>query len=176
MPSVALAAAAAGAHRLPSDKADCIAPPAGAAGHESTATEASRGTTRGLSTVPSGLQSLQGKIQDFAKKAVKGCPCTILSKSTGERQQGEYFFDERLENLIVAPARTMWVSSKEPMDHISIGAIQDIYVIEDGESCFPREILMTLRPAERERVFVVVHSRGERGTATCCLLEKTREC
>jgi hypothetical protein len=166
---------AAGAVRS-TDKAEYVLSPTGAVGHESRAFEASH-EMPASSTVPPGLQSLQDKIRDFAKKAVKGCPCAILSKSTGGRQQGEYFFDERLEHLIVAPARSMWGSSKEPTDRINIGTIQDIYVIEDGEDCFPREILATLRPAERELVFVVVYSRGgERGTATCCLLEKTREC
>mmetsp|Transcript_147292 Transcript_147292/g.274393 ORF Transcript_147292/g.274393 Transcript_147292/m.274393 type:complete len:221 (+) Transcript_147292:130-792(+) len=115
---------------------------------------------------------LQQLVNSFAKKAVKGCPCLYIKESSGERCSTQYKIDKSLEYLIV-------VSNKDPTRAevtCSIAAIQDIYsLVEDGEGCFPKEVLDKLSPEEKDLLLMIVYRSGTDKLFRFCLLEESRD-
>lgn len=115
---------------------------------------------------------LQALVNTFAKKAVRGCPCAYIKEGAGERMQTQYRIDKNLEYLIIV----------NPMDPgcnevtCPISAIQDIYsLVEDGEPCFPPEVLKTLKPEEKELLLMVVYRSGADKMFRFSLLEENRD-
>jgi len=115
---------------------------------------------------------LQQLVNSFAKKAVKGCPCLYLKESTGERVATQYRIDKSLEYLIVVSSQ----DSQRAEVTCPIGAIQDIYsLVEDGEGCFPTEVVSKLKPEEQNLLLMVVYRNGQSKMFRFCLLEENPE-
>eukprot|EP00930_Biecheleria_cincta_P082999 TRINITY_DN72642_c0_g1_i1.p1 TRINITY_DN72642_c0_g1~~TRINITY_DN72642_c0_g1_i1.p1 ORF type:complete len:252 (+),score=43.04 TRINITY_DN72642_c0_g1_i1:103-756(+) len=111
---------------------------------------------------------LQELVNRFAKKAVRGCPCVYVKEGSAERFSTQYRIDKSLEYLILVNAKDPGVAEVT----CPIAAIQDIYsMLEDGESCFPSDIVGSLRPEERELLLMVVFSNSEGKLFRFCLLE-----
>merc|ERR1712110_703207 len=87
-------------------------------------------------------ERLRELIENFAKQAVKGCPCTIVND--GKRISAQYHLDQSLQQLTIAPSSGSAIVCQ-------LTAIQDIYsVAEDGEACLPPKLLSKLYPHEKE--------------------------
>lgn len=109
---------------------------------------------------------LQQLVNSFAKKAVKGCPCVYLKEGTGKRSSTQYRINKSLEHLVIE-------NPKDPSQAdvmCPIAGIQDIYsVSEDGEACFPQDVLQTLIPEEKELLLMVVYRSGQKQFRFCLL-------
>mmetsp|Transcript_72594 Transcript_72594/g.200260 ORF Transcript_72594/g.200260 Transcript_72594/m.200260 type:complete len:215 (+) Transcript_72594:155-799(+) len=117
-------------------------------------------------------ERLQSLVNSFARKAVKGAPCTYFNEGTGERFSTQYRIDKGLEYLIILNAQ----DANHAEVTCPIIAIQDIYsVVEDGESCFPPEVLSTIKPTELEQLLMVVYRGGNDKIFRFCMLEESRE-
>mmetsp|Transcript_97304 Transcript_97304/g.280069 ORF Transcript_97304/g.280069 Transcript_97304/m.280069 type:complete len:212 (+) Transcript_97304:108-743(+) len=114
---------------------------------------------------------LQDLVNKFAKRAIKGCPCSYIREGTGDRLFTQYRVDRRLENvIIVGPKRRASIEVTCP-----IADIQDVYSFhEDGEDVFPSEVLKSLRPPEKELLLMVIYKCGEK-LYRFCLLEESKE-
>jgi len=115
---------------------------------------------------------LQALVNSFAKRAVRGCPCEYVREGTGERLVTQYRIDKSLEYLII-------VTPNEQQSHevlCPIAAIQDIYsMIEDGEGCFPPEVVRVLKPAETPLLLMVVYRTGSDKLYRFCLMAESSE-
>lgn len=115
---------------------------------------------------------LQQLVNSFAKKAVRGCPCVYLKESTGERCSTQYRIDKSLEYLIVVSSQ----DTTRAEVTCPIAAIQDIYsLVEDGEGCFPAEVVSNLKPEEQNLLLMVVYRNGHSKMFRFCLLEESPE-
>jgi len=114
---------------------------------------------------------LQTLVNTFAKRAVRGCPCTYVKEGTGAKLSTHYRIDKSLGYLLVLSARDKNVQEVS----CPVAAIQDIYSwIEDGEACFPPEVVKGLTPEEKEMLLMVVY-RGGAKMFRFCILEKSTE-
>mmetsp|Transcript_93209 Transcript_93209/g.285271 ORF Transcript_93209/g.285271 Transcript_93209/m.285271 type:complete len:221 (-) Transcript_93209:88-750(-) len=114
---------------------------------------------------------LQGLVNSFAKRAVRGCPCEYIREGVAERVASQYRIDKSLELLSVHNA------ADPSLQEVScpIAAIQDIYaLVEDGETCFPQEVVKVLRPEERDLLLMVVYKTGDK-MFRFCILEETKD-
>eukprot|EP00445_Apocalathium_hangoei_P089288 CAMPEP_0204222746 /NCGR_PEP_ID=MMETSP0361-20130328/82414_1 /ASSEMBLY_ACC=CAM_ASM_000343 /TAXON_ID=268821 /ORGANISM="Scrippsiella Hangoei, Strain SHTV-5" /LENGTH=286 /DNA_ID=CAMNT_0051188403 /DNA_START=45 /DNA_END=903 /DNA_ORIENTATION=- len=115
---------------------------------------------------------LQALVNSFAKRAVRGCPCEYVREGTGERLVTQYRIDKSLEYLII-------VTPNEQQSHevmCPIAAIQDIYsLIEDGEGCFPPEVVHVLKPVETPLLLMVVYRTGSDKLYRFCLMAESSE-
>jgi len=115
---------------------------------------------------------LQALVNTFAKRAVRGCQCQYLKEGNAERLTTQYRIDKSLEYLIV-------VNPSDPQTQevtCPIASIQDIYsLVEDGESCFPPELVKNLSAEEKELLLMVVYRSGADKMFRFCLLEETRD-
>ncbi|CAE7221862.1 unnamed protein product [Symbiodinium microadriaticum] len=115
---------------------------------------------------------LQGLVNNFAKKAVRGCPCVYFKEGTATRFETQYRIDKSLEYLIL-------VNPQEPgVTEVAcpIAAIQDIYsMAEDGSSCFPPEVIAALGEEDRERLLMIVFSDTDGKLFRFCLVEESTE-
>lgn len=118
---------------------------------------------------------LQSLVNSFARRAVKGCPCTYLKASAGDPERyrafpTQYRIDRGLENLVV-------VSAEDPnLADVTcpIAAIQDIYSLrEDDEACFPPEVVRALGPEDRDLLLMIVLQSHDRALKFCILEEST---
>jgi len=114
---------------------------------------------------------LQALVNTFAKRAVRGCQCHYLKEGNSERLTTQYRIDKSLEYLII-------VNPSDPqMQEVTcpIASIQDIYsLVEDGESCFPPELVKNLSAEDKELLLMVVYRSGTDKMFRFCLLEETR--
>merc|ERR1712048_731153 len=53
--------------------------------------------------------------------------------------------------------------------------VQDIYTIDDGEACFPPNVVSALQPEEKQLLLMIDYSMAEGAKSSVCLLEETRE-
>merc|ERR1719201_2663869 len=115
---------------------------------------------------------LQQLVNSFAKKAVRGCPCVYLKESTGERCSTQYRIDKSLEYLIVVSSQ----DTTRAEVTCPIAAIQDIYsLVEDGEGCFPADVVSKLKPEDQKMLLMVVYRSGQSKMFRFCLLEENAE-
>mmetsp|Transcript_49940 Transcript_49940/g.79024 ORF Transcript_49940/g.79024 Transcript_49940/m.79024 type:complete len:220 (-) Transcript_49940:140-799(-) len=113
---------------------------------------------------------LQQLVNSFAKKAVRGCPCTYLKESTGERLNTQYRIDKSLEYLIVVSDQ----DANRAEVTCPISSIEDIYsLVEDGAECFPTEVVSKLSSEEQSLLLMVVYRGGQSKMFRFCLLEQT---
>eukprot|EP00429_Kryptoperidinium_foliaceum_P100945 CAMPEP_0176243628 /NCGR_PEP_ID=MMETSP0121_2-20121125/31021_1 /TAXON_ID=160619 /ORGANISM="Kryptoperidinium foliaceum, Strain CCMP 1326" /LENGTH=262 /DNA_ID=CAMNT_0017583225 /DNA_START=1 /DNA_END=786 /DNA_ORIENTATION=+ len=102
---------------------------------------------------------LQGLVNTFAKRAVRGCPCTLVRETSGEKASTLYKIDRNLGNLIIVSAK----DRRQQEVSCRIAAIQDMYCwAEDGESCFPAEVVDALSVAEKELLLMVVYRQDDK--------------
>mmetsp|Transcript_101832 Transcript_101832/g.294695 ORF Transcript_101832/g.294695 Transcript_101832/m.294695 type:complete len:236 (-) Transcript_101832:128-835(-) len=114
---------------------------------------------------------LQSLVNSFAKRAVRGCPCFYVREGTGERLSTHYRIDKSLGYLLVLSTQDRRLQEVS----CPIAAIQDIYsFIEDGEACFPPEVIKHLTPEQKEMLLMVVYRSGAR-LFRFCLLEMSME-
>mmetsp|Transcript_24862 Transcript_24862/g.54972 ORF Transcript_24862/g.54972 Transcript_24862/m.54972 type:complete len:219 (-) Transcript_24862:62-718(-) len=134
------------------------------------------GSARSLSAKEKEAEKLrlQNLVNSFAKKAVKGCSCTYVKEGTGERATRHYRIDRSLEFLLVVDPEAAATSSPEVT--CPIAAIQDIYAcVEDGEQCFPPQVVSALEPEELDLLLMVVYRSGQDKMFRFCILEETPE-
>mmetsp|Transcript_31944 Transcript_31944/g.52659 ORF Transcript_31944/g.52659 Transcript_31944/m.52659 type:complete len:188 (+) Transcript_31944:51-614(+) len=109
---------------------------------------------------------LQALVNNFAKKAVRGCPCVYFKEGTAQRFVTQYRIDKSLEYLIL-------VNPKEPgVTEVTcpIAAIQDIYSMsEDGSSCFPAEVVFNDSEGKLFRFCLVEESTQSRDDFLECM-------
>lgn len=136
------------------------------------ATDAS--TTRSLTEAEKQAEKtrLQTLVNTFAKRAVSGSPCWYIKEGTGQRMATQYRVDKSLEHLII-------VNPKDPkIAEVTcpIAAIQDIYsYVEDGEQCFPADVLKSVEPTEKDLMLMVVYRNGSGKMFRFCLFEASTE-
>mmetsp|Transcript_103148 Transcript_103148/g.220625 ORF Transcript_103148/g.220625 Transcript_103148/m.220625 type:complete len:307 (+) Transcript_103148:69-989(+) len=122
---------------------------------------------------------LQDQVPHFLVKAMKGCECTYIPDGSSERVSADYFIDRSLGLLSVIPKRASSCAShpqaRGEKVSIPLDAIQDVYLIDDGESCFPSEVIAALRPYEREALFMIVYGSDPQAMSSCCMLDTSRE-
>jgi len=115
---------------------------------------------------------LQQLVNSFAKKAVVGCSCTYLKEVSGDRCNTRYRIDKSLEYLSV-------MSDKDPNTAevtCPIAAIQDVYsLVEDGEACFPVNVVQQLKVEEQELLLMIVYRSGPDKMYRFCILEESRK-
>eukprot|EP00437_Effrenium_voratum_P043288 CAMPEP_0181470520 /NCGR_PEP_ID=MMETSP1110-20121109/38595_1 /TAXON_ID=174948 /ORGANISM="Symbiodinium sp., Strain CCMP421" /LENGTH=182 /DNA_ID=CAMNT_0023595497 /DNA_START=112 /DNA_END=657 /DNA_ORIENTATION=- len=113
---------------------------------------------------------LQTLVNNFAKKAVRGCPCVYFKEGNAQRFETQYRIDKSLEYLIL-------VNPQEPgVTEVTcpIAAIQDIYSLaEDGASCFPPEVVKALEPEDKERLLMIVFGDTDGKLFRFCLVEES---
>jgi len=115
---------------------------------------------------------LQQLVNTFAKKAVRGCPCTYINTVSKERFATEYRIDKSLEFLIILSPN----DKNKPEITCPISGIEDIYsMAEDGQSCFPLDVLSLVPPEHRELLLMVVFRSGHDKHIRFCMTETTRE-
>eukprot|EP00933_Yihiella_yeosuensis_P084187 TRINITY_DN98595_c0_g1_i1.p1 TRINITY_DN98595_c0_g1~~TRINITY_DN98595_c0_g1_i1.p1 ORF type:complete len:225 (-),score=33.96 TRINITY_DN98595_c0_g1_i1:130-804(-) len=118
---------------------------------------------------------LQVLVNNFAKKAVRGCPCVYIKEGSAEKVKTHYRIDKGLENLLVVNAK----DTSNPEVVCPMVTIQDIYSLaEDGASCFPQEVIRCLKPEETELLLMVVFSGSGAVPGKLlrfCILEESRE-
>jgi len=115
---------------------------------------------------------IQGMVNAFAKKAVKGCSCIYLSEASGERAPTQYRIDRGLEYLIIMSP----IDAAKAEVTCPIANIEDIYsLVEDGEGCFPPKVLDSLSPSEMELLLMVVYRGSQDKIFRFCLLEDGQE-
>lgn len=114
---------------------------------------------------------LQRLVNRFARKAVRGVPCTYLDETTGERFATKYRVDKGQQILLIVGDK----SARHAEVTCPVGGIQDIYsIVEDGEACFPQPVRAALRPEELEKLLMVVYNDTKGGDSRFCLLEDSR--
>lgn len=115
---------------------------------------------------------LQALVNNFAKKAVRGCSCMYFKEGTAQRFVTQYRIDKSLEYLIL-------VNPKEPgVTEVTcpIAAIQDIYSMsEDGSSCFPVEVVKALEPKDKENLLMIVFNDSDGKLFRFCLVEESTQ-
>jgi len=115
---------------------------------------------------------IQAMVNVFAKKAVRGCPCTYVSEGSGDRASTQYRIDKGLEYLIIMSPN----DSNKAEVTCPISDIEDIYsLVEDGEGCFPPEVLAALKPTEMDMLLMVVYRGSHDKLFRFCLLEESGE-
>lgn len=127
---------------------------------------------------------LQHFMNDWVTQASRGIPCSYISRSNAvaaswsHRSQGQrrrpshqYHIDRSLEHLFIVPIRNPGCAEVV----CPIAAILDIYSVgDDGEHCFPPEVLSSLAEEEKALLLMVVyHWQGR--NAAFCLLEESQE-
>jgi len=115
---------------------------------------------------------LQQRVNDFAKRALKGCPCILFKGSPAERYESQYCIDKNLDHLIVLSPTDMNAAEI----NCPIGDIQDIYsIVEDGPACFPPEVIAGVATqSEMERLLMVVyHNAGKKNLVRFCIVEES---
>mmetsp|Transcript_28119 Transcript_28119/g.70633 ORF Transcript_28119/g.70633 Transcript_28119/m.70633 type:complete len:204 (-) Transcript_28119:472-1083(-) len=140
------------------------------------------GKAAGVAQVPK-LKQLAAEDEDLGKdqptvftpiSAVAGRKCTLLSARTGTRTAAEYAVDADLLQLTVQATG----SSERPevLHRCPLMHIEDIYIVEDGEDCFPPGIIELLTPEEKDGLFMIVHSVDDPNAdvAHLCLVEASR--
>jgi len=156
---------------------DAVSQPVAAAAevNEGTAAAAALGdpfSARSLSPEEKEAEKarLQQLVNNFAKKAVRGCPCVYIKESTGERVTTQYRIDKSLEYLIVVSNQD---TSRAEVT-CPIASIQDIYsLVEDGEGCFPAEVVSKLSAEDQKMLLMVVYRNGQSKMFRFCLLEES---
>jgi len=113
---------------------------------------------------------MQTLLDSFAKRATKGCPSTYLDGRRGARTDALYRIDRSLRHLTVLAKDDRRVVAECP-----IKDIQDIYLLSDGEECFPPEVVKRVKPDERDLLVMIVHGGGHEKTLGFCVLEESLE-
>lgn len=108
-----------------------------------------------------------------ATSAAKGKRCTFVSARTGARAAAEYVVDVDALQLVV---RMSGRDGRSELAACPVMAIEDIFTIDDGEDCFPIEVLQSLTPEEKDGLFMVVHARDDLSADVThlCLVEASR--
>mmetsp|Transcript_80206 Transcript_80206/g.208426 ORF Transcript_80206/g.208426 Transcript_80206/m.208426 type:complete len:204 (+) Transcript_80206:102-713(+) len=140
------------------------------------------GKAAGVAQVPK-LKQLAAEDEDLGKdqptvftpiSAVAGRKCTLLSERTGARTAGEYVVEA--ESLQLTVRATGSSERPEVLHRCPLMHIEDIYIVEDGEDCFPPGIIELLTPEEKDGLFMIVHSVDDPNAdvAHLCLVEASR--
>mmetsp|Transcript_80202 Transcript_80202/g.208418 ORF Transcript_80202/g.208418 Transcript_80202/m.208418 type:complete len:208 (+) Transcript_80202:102-725(+) len=140
------------------------------------------GKAAGVAQVPK-LKQLAAEDEDLGKdqptvftpiSAVAGRKCTLLSERTGARTAGEYVVEA--ESLQLTVRATGSSERPEVLHRCPLMHIEDIYIVEDGEDCFPPGIIELLTPEEKDGLFMIVHSFDDPNAdvAELCLVEASR--
>jgi len=101
-----------------------------------------------------------------------GSPCTFLHEATGRRSAAAYCVDERAGTLTVTAGPRQ---DGEPGLVCSVDAIEDIFVFDDGDDCFPPSVVARLQVGEKERLFRILYAcQAGGGIRSMCVLEQSQ--
>jgi len=112
---------------------------------------------------------LQSLLDSFARGAVRGCPAVHVD-DRGVRTEALYRIDRSLRHLTLL-AR----DDRRLIGECPIKDIQDIYLLEDGQECFPPQVVKSVGPNERELLLMLVHGGSQERAFSFCMLEESRE-
>jgi len=140
------------------------------------------GGKAGVAQVPK-LKQLVAEAEDLcqdqptvftALSPVAGRKCTLLSESMGARMEVKYAVDEDLLQLTIQATGNP--EQPEVLHRCPLMHIEDIYIVEDGEDCFPPGIIELLTPEEKDGLFMIVHSDDDPNAdvTELCLVEASR--
>mmetsp|Transcript_101039 Transcript_101039/g.253372 ORF Transcript_101039/g.253372 Transcript_101039/m.253372 type:complete len:196 (+) Transcript_101039:93-680(+) len=91
---------------------------------------------------------------DFLTSLVKGRRCKHLSEKTFARMEVEYYVDATRAQMVMKT-----VGDRQPkMMACPVKSIEDIYTINDGDDCFPKQVMELLTPQEKVGLFMIVHT------------------
>jgi len=113
---------------------------------------------------------LQSLVDSFTKGAVRGRPSAHVDDRKGKRTETLYRIDRNLRHLTLLARDDRRVIAECP-----IKDIQDIYLLEDGEECFPPQAVRAVEPHERELLLMLVHGGSQEKVFSFCMLEESRE-
>eukprot|EP00440_Ansanella_granifera_P027225 gb/GFBE01029572.1/.p1 GENE.gb/GFBE01029572.1/~~gb/GFBE01029572.1/.p1 ORF type:complete len:190 (+),score=38.47 gb/GFBE01029572.1/:1-570(+) len=95
---------------------------------------------------------LQEFVKDFAKCAVRGCPCEVINPHSGEVFSAAYFIDPQLQRLSLKRSQPPETTFRE----LSMLQIKDVLDAGSAGSQFPEAVVNTMnRPGIQERIVVV---------------------
>jgi len=129
---------------------------------------------------PAKVQQLKQQVEaeddpvDFVTSAARGRKCTCLSEAGGERTEAEYLVEADSARLVVQRVSRAGRLETEVCPVLSI---EDIFTIDDGEECFPPEVMESLTWEEKTRFFMIVYASSDDPAAdpiNLCLLEASR--
>lgn len=114
---------------------------------------------------------LQLLINTFAKRAIKGIPCTYINEDSLERVQTTYRIDKNLKSFMIMSSNPEIPELVCPMHKI-----QGIYsLVEDGESCFSPELINMLRHEEKDKLLMIMYFGSRDKIFRFCMLETSTE-
>merc|ERR1719221_921369 len=96
---------------------------------------------------------LQELVKAFARRAVQGVRCSYVDPERGAQMPATYCVDKRLQKLIVTTE-----FGQETM--CELGAIQEVYSVDDGEQRFSPHVLEVLGRDNRERLILLEYAGG----------------
>lgn len=102
---------------------------------------------------------LQELVKSFAKRAVQGITCTLVTDS-GALRPAKYHIDKRLQKLMIK------VEDQDPPDFsrtCPLAQITEIYRPEDGEHFFPKTV-QDLNDDQKKRLLMISYT-GERSAS-----------
>merc|ERR1719373_233020 len=124
-------------------------------------------------------------VESFALSATTvGRRCTLLAPAPGGgRRPAMYFLDADLSSLVFSEPKeagpTTGIRSPDDLKSLTIlaraklCAVEDIRSFEeDGESCFPPEVLANVSPEEQVRLVLVAH-RTAQGMCSIFFLDES---
>jgi hypothetical protein len=113
---------------------------------------------------------LQNLVDTFARKAVRGCLVTHVDERRGDQTACLYRIDKNLRHLTLLSKEDRKVVAECPLKDI-----QDIYLVEDGEECFPPSVLRQVSGADRGLLLMLVFGSSDANVFSFCMLEESCE-
>jgi len=122
-------------------------------------------------------ERLRDLVAGFARSAVDGVPCTSIDPITRCRCAAKYSVEANLANIVLVSEGRDNIAVQPASTRVCrIDRIQDIFSVEDGESCFPPAVLSLLSPVELELLIMITYGSGEGSDSLSqlCFLETSR--
>jgi len=122
------------------------------------------------------LAESEDEYTNFADSVGKGRNCTRLLEATGARINVKYSVDHASRCLVV---KTAGLPAQQEVV-CRIACIEDIYTLEDGDECFPPQVVESLAQEEKEGLFLIVYTttdargRPHEEPVSLCMVEASR--
>uniref|UniRef100_A0A7S1WL55 Uncharacterized protein n=1 Tax=Alexandrium catenella TaxID=2925 RepID=A0A7S1WL55_ALECA len=130
------------------------------------------GTTRKSGTTEKAR--LEALVSNFAKRAVKGVPCTLVQEGNGSCTRTQYRITKGLEDLLIMSPD----QDGQAMVTCPLKSIQDVYTwLEDGQRAFEGDYVRKADAAglDKELLIMVVYGPRGVGPSRICLLLGDRQ-
>mmetsp|Transcript_71218 Transcript_71218/g.128230 ORF Transcript_71218/g.128230 Transcript_71218/m.128230 type:complete len:189 (+) Transcript_71218:67-633(+) len=99
----------------------------------------------------------QELVKDFAKSAIRGCPCEVIDPETGECFSAAYFIDPQLRRLTLKRSETPETTFRE----LDMPQIKDVLDADAANSLLPEAVLsVAAREGVRDRLITLSFPEG----------------